>query len=222
MTALFISRESLLVWWRARSRGREAHGAGKMLILYLIFAAICGSPLIFVWRFYLLLPIGLIGVALLLINGKQATQLEERSIAGELLAICGLTLTAPAAYYVASGQGDKTAYWLWALSVFYFASSIFYIKLRIYRLNPRKREQQRTAWQSCAFYHSILLLALAILILSGNLGIFALVAFIPVLIRTFWSLSKPVQQVNLTRAGILEIAYSIVFLIFVALNFRAA
>jgi hypothetical protein len=139
-----------------------------------------------------------------------------------LLAICGLTLTAPAAYYVAHGQWDKTAYWLWVLSVFYFASSVFYIKLRIYRLNPRKREQQRVAWQSCAFYHSILLLALAILILSGSLGIFALVAFVPVLIRTFWSLFKPVQQVKLTRAGIFEIAYSLVFLVFVVLNFRAA
>jgi YwiC-like protein len=102
-TALFISRESLLVWWRARIRNRQAHDAARMLVLYLAGAAAFGLPLIFVWRLYLLLPIGLIGVALLLINGRQATQLEERSIAAELLAICGLTLTAPAAHYVARG-----------------------------------------------------------------------------------------------------------------------
>jgi YwiC-like protein len=221
-TALFISRESLLVWWRARTRNRKARDAAKMLVLYLALAAAFGLSLIFVWRLYLLLLIGLIGVALLVINGKQSTQLEERSIAGELLAICELTLTAPAAYYVTRGQWDETAYWLWLLSTLYFASSVFYIKLRIYRLNPRKQEQQRRAWQSCAFYHSFLLLALTALIFFGNLRAFALIAFTPVLIRTFWSLFKPARQVNLMRAGILELVYSLVFLIFVALTFRPA
>jgi hypothetical protein len=56
---------------------------------------------------------GLIGAALLIFNSQQATRLEERTIAGESLAICGLTLTAPAAYYVASGRWDGTALWLW-------------------------------------------------------------------------------------------------------------
>ncbi|MCI0392697.1 MAG: YwiC-like family protein [Acidobacteria bacterium] len=221
-TALFISRESLLLWWRTRSRGRDASDAAKVLALYLALAATFGLPLIFVWQLHWLLLMGLIGVALLLINGKQATKLEERLIAGELLAICGLTLSAPAAYYVTRGQWDKTAYWLWLLSTLYFASSVFYIKLRIYRLNPRKQEQQRSAWQSCAFYHSFLLLALTALIFFGDLGVFALIAFTPVLIRTFWSLFKPARQVNLMRAGILEIVYSLVFLIFVALSFRPA
>jgi hypothetical protein len=33
---------------------------------------------------------------------------------------------------------------------------------------------------------------------------------------------KPKTKVNLVRAGILEIAYSLVFLVFAALGFRAA
>jgi hypothetical protein len=38
-TAAFISRESLLVYWRARARGREAAESGWMLSLYLALAA---------------------------------------------------------------------------------------------------------------------------------------------------------------------------------------
>src|SRR5262245_37101437 len=133
-TAMFISRESLLVWRRARNRGREAKEAGMLLAIYLAIAALCGTPLILVWRLHWLIPLGLFGAALLLVNAEQATRLDERSIAGELLAICGLTLTAPASYYVARGMWDKIAIWLWLLSVLYFASSVFYIKLRIYRL----------------------------------------------------------------------------------------
>jgi hypothetical protein len=218
-SATFVSRESLLIWRRARARGKEAKEAARLLIVYLALAAIFGLPLIFFYRLVWLAPLGAVGLALLLFNGEQATRLEDRSITSELLAICGLTLTAPAAYYVASGQWNKTAFWLWALSALYFASSVFYIKLRIYSLNPRKQEDRRRVQRGCAFYHSFLLVALIFLFLSGNLRLFALVAFAPVMARAFWRTFKPATRVNLTRAGILEIVYSLAFLVFIALSF---
>lgn len=222
ITALFISRESLLTWWRAKSRGREAHASRKMLIIYLSLAAITGVPLIVVDRLYWLIPLGAFGVALLLVNGKLGTQMEERSTWSELMAIGGLTLTAPATYYVAGGVWDRTAWWLWALSALYFASSVFYVKWRVVNLNPRKQEEQRRVRQSCAVYHGFLLLALLVLPLTGNLHHFVLIAFMPVFCRTFWSLIRPARRVNLARSGVLEIVYSLVFLIFIALSFRSA
>lgn len=219
VTALFISRESLQVWWRARTRGRAAQHEARLLVAYLGIAALCGLPLLFVAHLYWLLPMGGIGCLLLLINSKQATQLEARTIGSELLAIGGLTLTAPAAYYAARGVWDTTALWLWLLSAWYFASSVFYIKLRIYRLNPRKQTEQKRAWQSCAVYHSFLLAALLALWVTANLPLFVLVAFTPVLARALWSLFIPVTQVNLRRAGFMEIGYSIIFLVCLALSF---
>jgi hypothetical protein len=221
-TALFISRESLLVWWRARRRGRDSQSAGGTLLIYLFIAAVCALPLVLIWRLYGLIPLGLAGVALLVINGKHATALEDRTIGNEILAIIGLTSTAPAAYYAARGAWDRTAFYLWLLSIFYFASSVFYIKLRIYSINPRKQDQQRRVWQSCAFYHSFLLIALLALRLSGSLSLFVLIAFLPVLGRTFWSMFKPAGQVNLKRAGILELIYSVIFLVCIAAGFRAS
>lgn len=219
VSALFISREALQVWWRARARGRSAPHEAKLLLIYLGIAALCGLPLLLVAHLYWLLPIGGIGLALLIINGKQAVDLEARTVSSELLAIGGLTLTAPAAYYAARGLWEATALWLWVLSALYFASSVFYIKLRIYRLNPRKQDEQRRAWQSCAVYHSFLCVALLAFWLTGNLPLFVLLAFAPVLARTLWSLFKPVTQVNLRRAGLMEIGYSIIFLVCLALSF---
>ena len=115
-----------------------------------------------------------------------------------------------------------TALWLWLLSALYMASSVFYIKLRVYRLNPRKVAEQRQALRSCAFYHSFLIVALPALIFAGSLGLFALIAFTPVLVRTFWGMFMPKTKVNLMRAGILEIVYSLVFLVCAALGFRSA
>jgi YwiC-like protein len=221
-TVAFISRESLLVYLRARARGREAAEAGRMLLLYLALAAAFGSPLVVTFKLFWLIPMGLAGAALLLINGAQATRMEERSTAGEVMAIVGLTMTAPAAYYAAIGRWEMTAFWLWLLSALYMASSVFYIKLRVYRLNPRKQAEQQQALRSCAFYHSFLLVALPALISAGSLSLFAFIAFAPALARTFWGMFTPKTKVNLVRSGILEIVYSLVFLVCAALGFRAA
>lgn len=221
-TAVFISRESLLVYWRARARERDAAEPGRTLLLYLALGAALGSPLVFAFKLFWLIPLGLIGAALLLVNGKQAARMEERATTGEIMAISGLTMTAPAAYYAASGRWEMTAFWLWLLSALYMASSVFYIKLRVYRLNPRKQAEQRRALRSCAFYHSFLIVALPALIFAGSLGLFAFIAFTPALVRTFGGMLAPKSKVNLMRAGILEIAYSIVFLICAALGFRSS
>jgi hypothetical protein len=221
-TAVFISRESLLVYWRARARGRDAAEAGRTLWLYLALAAAFGSPLIFAFKLFWLIPLGVIGAALLLANGVQATRLEERATMSEVMAIGGLTLTAPAAYYAASGRWDVMAFWLWLMSALYMASSVFYIKLRVYRLNPRKQAEQRQALRSCAFYHAFLIVALPALIFAGSLRLFIFAAFAPALVRTFWGMMAPKPKVNLTRAGILEIVYSLVFLTCAALGFRLA
>ena len=48
-----------------------------------------------------------------------------RSVAGELVGICGLTLTAPLAHYAAVGEIQLLGLWLWALCILYFSSSVF-------------------------------------------------------------------------------------------------
>ncbi|MEP7274445.1 MAG: hypothetical protein ABI882_23340 [Acidobacteriota bacterium] len=62
----------------------------------------------------------------------------------EVMAITGLTMTAAAAYYTASGQWSQTVIWLWALSAAYFASSVFYVKLRVTWLPRQKCRSQET------------------------------------------------------------------------------
>jgi hypothetical protein len=220
VSALFISRESMLIWWRARSRNRDARGAGTTLLIYLAIAALAGAPLILFAKLYVLVPLAIFGGLLLVLNGKQALTLDDRTITGEVLAICGLTMTAPAAFYVAGGEWTSTAWWLWALSAVYFSSSVFYVKFRVVNLNPNKKEAQRREWQHCAFYHSFVLVALLILAFTRSLELSVLIAFAPAMGRTFWSLMKPAQPVNLTRAGVLEIGYSLIFLIFVVFSFH--
>ena len=153
VTFLFIGREPLLALWRARSKGRTAEDAPRLLILYLTLAAICAAPLLLVWELYGMIPLGAVAGGLLVWNAGQAAKREERTIATELIGIAGLTLTAPAAYYVGTERWDLTAAWLWAANALYFASSVFYVRYRVHTAHgkdPGKLAQIRSL---CGFYH---------------------------------------------------------------------
>jgi hypothetical protein len=222
ITFFFVARESLLAWWRARRLGKPSGEVGAAASIYLVLAAFFGSPLIFYFELYWLAAPALIGVALLATNAEQGVRRQDRTASGEFMAIGGLTLTAPTAYYAGSGSWDITALWLWALCALYFASSVFYVKLRVYVLNPRKEQARRRMWRASACYHLFLLASLGALSTTGRLSLLAPVAFAPVLVRTFWFLLKPAGQLSLKRIGVLEIVYSVVFLVFITLTFRQA
>jgi hypothetical protein len=220
ITFMFIARESLLAWWRSRNRGREDFEARRFMIAYLLMAALFGVPMLALYRLYWLVPIAIATLILLVVNAQRAIRREDRALGGEMMAIAGLTVTAPAAYYVASGAFGGDALWMWALCALYFSSSVFYVKLRVHTINPRKPEVRRQSWLRCALYHSFLSAALLVLAITGSLNLFALAAFSPVLARAFWHLANPVRQINLRRVGWFEIVYSVVFLIFTTLTFR--
>lgn len=219
-TFLFIARESLLVWWRGRHRGLPQPQAFKTLLIYAALAGTSGAPLVSVYKLYWLMPMAAATAGLLFYNAGQATRREDRTVGGEIMAILGMTLTAPATYYAARGAWAVTALWLWALCALYFTSSVFYVKLRVHWLNRRKQEQRRESWWRCAIYHAGLLAALVATAATGNLSLLVLVAFAPVLGRSFWHLLKPTERINLKRIGVTEIVYSLVFLIFVTLSLR--
>jgi len=220
-TLVFVARESLIGWVRAWKRRRPVEEPRNRAILYLALGAVAGAPLLIVGKLYWLAAMGLAAATLLAFNTIQSIRREDRTIAGEIIAIAGLTLTAPAAYYVAGGSWDVTALWLWMLCALYFASSVFYVKARVHALNPRQRQLAVRARRSCTVYHAVLALVLLILALTCRLDTFVLIAFSPIMVRSFWYLARPSNRVNLRRVGVIELMHSAIFLLFVTLTFRA-
>ena len=219
VTFVFIGRESFLAWWRARSRGRTDNSSREFMSAYFALGALSAAPLVFIYHLYWLAAFGFVAVFLLAANARQAVRREDRTIGSEIMAIAGLTLSAPAAYYVSRNAFESAALWLWLLCALYFVSSVFYVKLRVNTINPRNEGvRKRSSW-GCGIYHSVLLAALVILALTDSLNVFALAAFAPVLLRSFWRLASPIRRVNLRRVGWLEVVYSIVFLVFTTLAF---
>jgi hypothetical protein len=220
VTFLFIARESFLAWWRARRRDQEAIRARRLMLVYLCLAFAFGAPLVLLDRLFGLIPLAIVAFGLLLVNAEQVVQREDRTITGEVLAILGLTMTAPAAHYVIRGRWEAMALGLWGASALYFVSSVFYVKLRMAAAHGRSLEQRERARRQCALYHSFLIAALLGLVLTHRLGVFLTIAFAPALGRAFWHVVQPAERVNLRRVGIAEIFNALVFLIFATLAFR--
>ena len=220
-TFLFVARESILAIWRARARQRDPGTATRLAVIYLVLAGAAGSPLLVVWDLHGMVPLGIAAAGLLVWNAARAAKREERTVAAELIGIAGLTLTAPAAHYVALTVWTSTALWLWLLNALYFGSSVFFVKLRVasaHSKSPREVDRIRT---ECSFYHWVI--AVLLVVVPGDIRFRLLLtaAYLPIILRAILHLLRPVRTLDLKRVGLLEIVYSLLFLVFAVQALRA-
>lgn len=220
-SGFFAARQPLMLLLRARRRGRPIElRLALWAVLYVGSAAAAGLALIIAYRLWLLVPLGLGGAALLALHLSRALELEDRTASSEFLAMAGLTLTAPASFYVATGRLDGTALVLWLAHLLYFTSSIFYVKMRV-SFHARQKDPAKAA-RHCALYHASLVFAILMLAWLRVLPPLAIAAFAPIVFRAFWGMISNDQSLNLKRIGLAEIGYTAFFIALFALGWRAA
>ena len=213
--ALFISRESLLLVWRARARGRPDHTAVISLAIYALLAFFSGAVLLLHFHYHILLWLGLPGVLLLLINARLAVHRIDRTITSEIIAIGAMTLSGPAAHYVAGGLWNDNTWWLWVLSFHYFVSSVFYVRYRVTALHGRDALARQRVSHLSLHYHLLLAVLLVLVYLIGSLSSLILVAFLPIITRALYHHRNPPSTLNLRRIGMAEVVYALIFLILI-------
>lgn len=155
----------------------------------------CTLPLLFVWKLWWLAAFGIIAAPL-------AFRKIERSVAMQLLAVAGLTLTAPAAWYAATGKLD---YRLLLLNVLYFAGGVFYVKMHIATAIQRTGSKLRFGAATLAYYSALAVVAAW----WWPVGL----AFVPVIVRAFAGVVRLTPTLRIKRLGWTEVAYSVVFAI---------
>ncbi len=219
VTFLFIAREPLLAWWRARIRGRESPGAAKAMAAYLSLAVAGGLPLVVIYRLWGMIPVGLAAGGLLIWNALQVARREERTLTTEIIGIAGLTLAGPAAHYTAVGRWTPEAWWVWLASAAYFVSSVFYVRLRVLNARGKRPEERNRIRRWCGVYHGALTAALIALWISGAGGPFLALAYLPAISRAARHVGWPTRKLVLQRVGFQEVAYSLWFLAFAATAF---
>lgn len=212
-SAAFLAREPFMAAWRAWRRKTDPGLAKRTAAMYVLIAAAVGGLLLPSHPWLALL--GLLGGIVYCWHAEVAMRGEGRSSTAELLAIATSMLAAPAAYYVSSGRLDGTAVLLWALCFGYFASAVFYVKMRLTFARPRgKTDPAQTRWQ-CLLYH--LALAGFVAALLRSVSPVVLAGFLPILARAFFYVLRPSSQANLKQIGWSEVVFSLIFLAFAAI-----
>jgi len=157
-------------------------------------------------------------------SGQLAFRKTERSVAIQLLAVCGLTLTVPAAWYVATSQIDQRAWLLWSLNVLHFAGGVFYVKMHVAAAARRKpfesfAEKARHGAVVLA-YHAGLVAVLLALASSGVVSSRASLAYAPVVVRAFVRIVRLSPTLRIRRLGWTEVAHSLVCAVTLVAAFR--
>jgi len=164
--------------------------------------AACTLPLLLVWKLWWLAAFGVVAAPL-------AFRKTERSITVQLLAVAGLTLTAPAAWYAATGKLELTALQLWLLNVLYFAGGVFYVRMHVAAAIARRADKLRQG-AATIIYHGVLAVVAAFWRPVG-------LAFVPAIARAFVGVARLSPVLRIKRLGWTEVAYSITFAVVVIL-----
>ena len=181
---------------------KDAATGARWTVLLLAGSAACVLPLLLVWKLWWLAAFGAVAAPL-------AFRKTERSVVMQLLAVAGLTLTAPAAWYVATGQLDAR---LWLLNVLYFAGGVLYVKMHVAAAIQRGGSKLRLGAATMIYYGALA----AVAAMWWPVG----VAFVPAIVRAVVGVARLSPVLRIKRLGWTEVGYSIGFAILLILVVR--
>jgi hypothetical protein len=224
--AFFLLRYPLATL--VKTRRRPAADRARWLswsIGYGLIAGLCGLWLVAAHRLFLLIPIGLLGGLLIVLNLWLVARKQDMSSAGELIGIFGLALGAPLAYYVAGGQLAATALLLWIVNGLYFGGTVFYIKLKV-RQQPRLPAPDRLSdrlvkARACLTYQAVVLTLIIALVALDHRPLLLPLAFVPMTLKVIYGAARwqDRRTLSLPRLGVIEIVHSIAFAVLVIAAF---
>jgi len=146
-----------------------------------------------------------IAQALLKKLGRRARMLSE------IVGTIGLTLSAPAAYYVITGQFGATAWMLWLANLIFAGNQIHYVQVRIHTARAEGVRAKLARGWTFAVGQLVMAAVLCVGCLRGFMPWLALIAFMPILFRGwFYFFQKPGPLV-VRRLGWNELAQAVLF-----------
>ncbi|MEW5798691.1 MAG: YwiC-like family protein [Bacteroidota bacterium] len=204
------------------SQGKEKRTAAEIwAAIYLGFGVLFIVPLLY-QQLWLLLLIGIIGAASFFGN-FLLTRKIQKSIASDLTAVAGLTLSAPSAYYVTTGMLDAKALVLWLLNVLFFGCSVFYVHLKIRVSGMRKDswhlwDKLSVGWLNI-LYHVVVIILITMLVFYHLTPSTVVLAFLPMVIHAIVGTVKLSHRVKFKNLGFMLLAHSVLFgIIFVLMR----
>lgn len=228
ITAATFANGSLAILVRSPAGPVHAERRRQALAWFLLYGVVAATtlvPLVSTFRMAFLLQFGIAAAFLLLLRAVLIRQRDDRTLIGELVGVAGLTMIGAVAHAVGIGGVRPTGAMLWLLLFLFFASGIFYVRMRVHGMVMERKgatEGSNPARWSCVLYHALLIVVVPALILARVIPWPVLLAFAPALWRAAVGLTRGEVRLNLRRLGWSEVAVATSFVLLLIAAFRFA
>jgi hypothetical protein len=211
--ALFMARQPLGLFVRTqfgRRKAKDAHMALGWAVAYLLLSAVLLVPLLWHGRIGLLF-LGVPAGGLMVLYLVLLTRRQERAFWVQVLAVAGLSLGAPGAYYAATGQWEAIAGWLWVLVFLGGLEGVLSVEVRLQQRDGTDPGQERIPLTWVAGYEVLMLIAVGFLSATGRVPTLTWVPFLLLALRTAWYMARPAPDVRISHIGITQMGATIAF-----------
>jgi hypothetical protein len=222
--ALFWLRTPVESWLgTGLIRAQTQHERRSVGLTILVLAAVAGSALASLfWQgrnpalllLAMCVVLAFIGQSLLRRLGPRTRMLSQ------IVGTVGLSVTAPSAYYVATGELDRNAFALWLANFLFAGNQIHFVQLRLHSARLGSWAEKSVRGRTFLLGQILLAVVLGFCWRIHFLPTLAALAFLPLLVRgTVWFFER--QQTLVVRSlGWTELAHAIVFGVLLIAGFR--
>ncbi len=222
--ALFWLRTPLESWLGTsllRAQGqRERRSVGVTILILAAVAAFALAFLFWDGRNRELLLLGLIAVTAFVAQGILRKLGRHTRMLSQIVGTLGLTVTAPAAYYVVTGQLDRDAWLLWIANFLFAGDQIHFVQLRIHSARVSGWSQKLARGRSFLAGQALMAAALVFAWRLRLLPWLAALAFLPLLARGIpWFFERP-KPLAVRKLGWTELAHAAIFGIVLVAGFH--
>ena len=214
IAALFLARYPLVLWLQKGGGGAERGRLMRWTGIYSLAGLLLLLPLLLRYNLWDLLYLGAAYGVSLAAYVLLVSRRKDRTTWGELWAVAGASLAAPAAYYAATGRLGKTAFLLWLLSLLYSGASVFYVPMKFRHRSFTGILPGKHRWSfregRTLLYLGIISLTLGLLALGSHIPWPAILAFLPLVVKTVHALIR-VHPSSIRRIGFTEVAHVALF-----------
>ena len=221
---LLFSSLALLLFWlrtpvesllgtspmRAQTAAERAYVLRRVAALVAL-SLLCLAALLLPGRYPDLLLLGACVAGAFILQALLRRLGRATRMASQLVGAAGLTATAPAAYYVVTGEFGSTAWGLWIANWLFAGNQIHFVQLRIHAAREAGLTNRLRRGASFLLGHLFLLAGVFVAYRWHWLPAVALVAFVPAIFRGLrWFFQSP-KPLAVRRLGWTEMVQVLVF-----------
>lgn len=142
---------------------------------------------------------------------RSKRSIQNLRMLSEMVGTIGLTLSAPAAYYVMTGKLGPTAWMLWFANLLFAGDQIHYVQFRIHTARVEGLRAKLAHGRGFAIGQALMTAALTVACLSRLMPAVASVAFAPLLFRGWFYFVQDPKPLVVRRLGWNELTHAIAF-----------